>query len=146
MLANHRTRATAVIIKNGNVLLIRRTKPNHQYYILPGGGVEEGETVVQAFVREAKEELGIDVVSWHELFTIENVYIPSIATRHQTLQTYHCFSVDTYEGIPQISGEEKASMTPDNLYEIEWVPLEKLGGIKNIYPYEAAQKLAHDFT
>ncbi|MFA5360374.1 MAG: NUDIX domain-containing protein [Candidatus Paceibacterota bacterium] len=52
-----------VAIKQGEkFLLIKRKKGNDIYYILPGGGVESGETPKQAAIREVKEELGIDVI------------------------------------------------------------------------------------
>lgn len=42
------------------VLLCHRT--DRDFWNLPGGGVEHGETPWQAVVREAKEEVGLDVV------------------------------------------------------------------------------------
>lgn len=41
--------------------LIKRVRGGRAYYLFPGGGVEEGETAEQAAVREAREELGVDV-------------------------------------------------------------------------------------
>jgi 8-oxo-dGTP pyrophosphatase MutT (NUDIX family) len=142
----NRQRATAIIIRDWKILLIRRVKYGKEYFILPGGGVEPGETAEAAFLRETKEELCIDVVSWKKLFTIENVYMPAIATKHPILQTYHCFSVDEYKGIPEIGGEEKASITPQNHYFIEWVPVAQLASKPEIYPYEVAQKLAAEYS
>ncbi|WP_280245923.1 NUDIX hydrolase [Nocardia abscessus] len=43
----------------GRILLIRRT--DNGKYSIPGGGLEAGETVAQAVVREVHEETGIDV-------------------------------------------------------------------------------------
>ncbi len=37
-------RASAVIIKDGRVLFIKRIKPNKVYYVFPGGGVEADES------------------------------------------------------------------------------------------------------
>lgn len=146
MTDNIRKRATAIIIRDGNILLVRRVKDGKEYYILPGGGVEPGETVEAAFLRETKEELCIDVVAWKELFTIENVYMPPIATKHSILQTYYCFTVDEYTGTPEIGGDEKASITPQNQYFIEWVPVGQLVSKSDIYPYEVAQKLAAEYS
>jgi len=50
-----------VIIESGKVLTIKRTKLGDIYWVMPGGGVEDGETDGQALVREIKEELGLDV-------------------------------------------------------------------------------------
>ncbi|WP_280263594.1 NUDIX hydrolase [Nocardia abscessus] len=45
--------------EEGRILLIRRT--DNGKYSIPGGGLEAGETVAQAVVREVQEETGIEV-------------------------------------------------------------------------------------
>ena len=50
-----------MIVDGGRVALVRRVRAGRTYYTFPGGGVEEGETPEQAAVREAREELGLDV-------------------------------------------------------------------------------------
>ena len=51
--------------------LIRRVRDGRTYYTVPGGGVEAGETPEQAAVREAREELGLDVELGDLVATIE---------------------------------------------------------------------------
>ena len=36
-----RERASAVIIKDNKILLMKRVKPNLEYFVFPGGGVEK---------------------------------------------------------------------------------------------------------
>ena len=55
-------RAVVILIENDRVALIERNREGHHYFTFPGGGVDEGETPEQTAVREAKEELGLDVV------------------------------------------------------------------------------------
>ena len=54
-----------IIVKDNKVAVIKRIKEKEgkirTYYVLPGGGVEEGETLEKAMHREAKEELGIEI-------------------------------------------------------------------------------------
>jgi 8-oxo-dGTP pyrophosphatase MutT (NUDIX family) len=54
-------RARVVIVDDGRVALIKRVRAGRTYYLFPGGGVEPGETPEQAAIREAHEELGVDV-------------------------------------------------------------------------------------
>lgn len=57
-----RQRAGVIIVRGGKVALIRREHASGKvYYLFPGGGVEAGETLEQAAVREAREELGLNV-------------------------------------------------------------------------------------
>jgi ADP-ribose pyrophosphatase YjhB (NUDIX family) len=53
--------STNVIVVNddGMILLIRRTDNGN--LALPGGGMDLGETITEAAVREVKEETGLDV-------------------------------------------------------------------------------------
>lgn len=56
-----RTRAAILLIEDGQVALIERTREGEVYYLFPGGGVESGESAPQAAEREALEELGLSV-------------------------------------------------------------------------------------
>ena len=56
-----RIRAGIVLIQENNVALIERHRAGLDYFVFPGGGVDEGETPEQAAVRETMEELGVEV-------------------------------------------------------------------------------------
>jgi ADP-ribose pyrophosphatase YjhB (NUDIX family) len=53
---------SAAIFRDGRVLIVRRARPPaHGLYTLPGGGVELGETLEEAVIREVREETALDV-------------------------------------------------------------------------------------
>ena len=47
------------VIHEGKILLTKRE--DFETWVLPSGGVEEGESLVQAAIRETKEETGLEV-------------------------------------------------------------------------------------
>lgn len=49
-----------IIIKNGKIAMIYSAKYN--YYKFPGGGLEAGESHIDALIREVKEETGFRVI------------------------------------------------------------------------------------
>ena len=61
---NFRTAINLILKKDDNILLMRRynTGWNDGMYALMGGHVEDGENPLNAVVREADEELGIEVL------------------------------------------------------------------------------------
>ena len=53
---------SAAIFRDGRVLIVRRARPPAQgLYTLPGGVVEIGETLVEAVVREVREETALTI-------------------------------------------------------------------------------------
>lgn len=67
----NRRGAVAVIRDGEKVLIIRRSRhvvaPGA--YCFPGGGIEAGETEIEALVRELREELGVDTVAHRRLWS-----------------------------------------------------------------------------
>ena len=55
-----RIRVSAILRWNDRILLCRHEKPGKEYWLLPGGGVNVGESLVDALQRELAEELGIE--------------------------------------------------------------------------------------
>src|SRR5215208_6628654 len=47
------------VLQEGKILLTQRE--DFETWILPSGGVEDGESIAQAAIRETKEETGLDV-------------------------------------------------------------------------------------
>lgn len=60
--------ALVAIIHEEKILLTKRE--DFEVWCLPGGGVEDGESVAEAAIREAKEETGLDV----ELTRLVGIY------------------------------------------------------------------------
>ena len=123
-------RSVAVIIKDGKILLMHRIKNGQQYFVFPGGGVEDGETIDAGIVREIKEEFGIDIKIEKLLFQIEN----------QGREEFY-FLVKEFTGIPEIGGEEKERMSEINQYHPVWKNLSEIKTLVNLYPERAKQKV-----
>jgi len=53
---------SAAIFRGGRVLIVRRAQPPaHGLFTLPGGGVELGETLEEAVIREVREETALEI-------------------------------------------------------------------------------------
>ena len=111
-----------VFLENKVVLLqrIRKDGDNYlHYYAIPGGGVEEGETLEEACIREVQEEVSLDVSIQAYLGMDE--YETGIC---------HYFLVNYLSGTPLLGGEEKERNCPDNSYEVNLLTLEEVAKVK----------------
>lgn len=123
-------RVAAVIIKDNKILLMRRIKEGQEYYVFPGGGIEENESAEDAIIREIKEELPLDVKIDKLLFRIEN--------RGQQ-ELY--FLIKEFSGTLKLGGPEKEKMNKNNQYYPEWIDLDTASNLSNLYPEEAKRKI-----
>ena len=79
--AEHRPLSVkAVIMTSDNkVLLLKR--PNDGRWDLPGGGVDDGENLAEAIVREVQEETGLSIDNAHPVYT----YLRSVSGKSEKL-------------------------------------------------------------
>ena len=60
--SQQRIRASALVVSEGSLLLVRHTRPGEgEWWAPPGGGVEGGESVYDCAAREVLEETGLTV-------------------------------------------------------------------------------------
>lgn len=125
---NKRENARAIIIKDNELLTIFRRKNTKEgtkeYYVIPGGGVEDGETLADTVKRELQEELDISI-------EVGNFLTQVISDT--TISNF--FECKILSGTPKIGGEELERMNIDNYYEVRFIPFEKLDSL-NLMPPE----------
>lgn len=129
-----RTRAGIVLIKENSVALIERYRAGLHYYTFPGGGVNESETPEQAAVREAKEELGLEVAIIQK--------VAEVQLGQKSRQIY--FLVEEVGGkFGSGTGEEFTLSNRDNpqkgTYLPIWMPIHELSQHTNVYPADVAR-------
>jgi len=125
------------IIKNGNaILLIHRIKKGREYWVFPGGGVENNDKNKEtALVRECREELGVEV-QVGDLFT---QYELGESDEKQCECFYFCEIIGGILGTG--SGPEfQNDINYEGMYTLEWVPLNDFL-LKSIQPEEVKKKL-----
>jgi ADP-ribose pyrophosphatase YjhB (NUDIX family) len=68
-----RVRVTGVVIEDGCILLLNQDTDTDRSWSLPGGKVEEGETLAAALVREMREETGLDIEPGRLLYVCDHL-------------------------------------------------------------------------
>ena len=104
-----------VIEQDGKFLLIQEKKPEvYGKWNLPGGRVDEGESLEQAAIREAKEECGLDVEIEKELLILHS------ATSNPIIHAYKA----------RITGG-KVAYSKDDVLDAKWFTYEEVKSMED---------------
>jgi 8-oxo-dGTP diphosphatase len=104
----------ALLLRQGSVLLARRSPHRKAYpglWSFPGGHVEAGETLEQALIREASEEVNLAPLTYSAVALIADPNTTSEPI------TYHMYAVKEWSGQPNIIDDEHT--------ELRWFTLEE---------------------
>ncbi len=112
-----------LIKREGKLLLIHRFKNGSEYWVVPGGGVEEGETLDEALKREMKEETNLDIKNSKFLVMGDT-----------SLGEQYIYECEMFDGEMKLQGPELENMNENNQYILTWVLFEDVKKIGSLYP------------
>lgn len=116
-----RVRVAAIIKRDDSVLMVRHEKGQHTYWLLPGGGVDYGESLIAALERELREECCVNIEVGEFAFVIDAISIEE--GRHLVQMS---FEAKIREGDPVLG-------TDESVVEVKFVPISDLEAL-NIHP------------
>jgi ADP-ribose pyrophosphatase YjhB (NUDIX family) len=132
-------RAVAIVIKDKKVLLMWRRKKGREYYVFPGGHVENNESIRDAVIREVFEE------------TSTKIEINRLLYRHRYLYQSGNTSTQYFYLCRFLSGRlrlgnfnEKTANKKGDLHRPLWVSIARLSKLL-LYPLEIRDWLIKDF-
>lgn len=118
------TRIKAVIVNSNNEILLCRTANN---YHLPGGHLEEGETVNECLVREIKEETGIElsIVERKPFFSIKyfSKDYPTKGINTKSVANYYVVDTELKPNLDNISLTEEEK---NGNFELQYININEV--------------------
>lgn len=129
-------RVRLVVIKNSKVLTQFRKKGNFYHYI--GGHLEYGETIMEACIRETKEECGNDVqFEFRKILYIRDFILPK--ENEHSVEFFILGEINKYEKLEKLFDPQH----PDGSVWLTWLDINKLP--ENLLPKALSVKLLKDF-
>ena len=117
-----------VVNDKKEILMVKQHHENRDIWMVPGGGIEEGENSIQASVREVKEETGLDItvtgMAWH----MEEVS----EARGQRFVNYMVGKVEG--GQLNLGSDPELDDDKQVLREVAFMSKEEIDELENVFP------------
>lgn len=116
-----------ILDEDNNMLMIRQHHENKDIWMVPGGGIEEDESSIEAAVREVKEETGLDVEIGRLIWHVEEV-----SDRGQRFVNF--FTGKIAGGNLALGEDPEFDETHQVLREVRFMSKDEVLNVKHLYP------------
>jgi len=123
-----RIRVAGILLINDKILLVSHKKKDDVYWLLPGGGVDYGESLDEALKREFSEELNINI-DVHDLVLVNDSIEPG-GERHILNMTFVCNK----------TGGEFLLGDDERLIDFDFFSVEEMMNLKIFPPFKEELK------
>ncbi len=124
-----RNRSQALVCRDGKLLLVEHILFGRDFFNLPGGGIEAGETPEEAALRELKEETG---VAGRILRPLAIEYKPDLESQIYT------FLVEIPEDAVPVKGmDPELSPQEQTIIDVRWLALHEIAERDRAYLFGA---------
>jgi 8-oxo-dGTP diphosphatase len=122
-----RIRVAVCILDGDRILLVQHLKNGRRYWLLPGGGVEVGETLAETALRELREETGYEIEVGRLLLVCESLEPKG---RHLVNMVF----------AGEVRGGSLRAGLDGRLVDAGWLPVDDLASLE-MYPPIGAEVL-----
>ncbi len=138
----HRIRAAAIIIKDNAILLVKNRHPQNgtEWWVPPGGGLSQKETVYDCAIRETWEEAGIKVTLGKILYIRE--FVDLEYHRHN----FEIFILaESFSGAPTIKNLVPGDVDSAYIKEVRFLSPKELTAL-TVYPDILKDEFWNDYA
>lgn len=114
--------------EEGNILMVKQRHEGNDIWMVPGGGIEEGENSAEAAVREVFEETGLDIRIVRLLWHVEEVS----AARGQRFVNF--FLAEITGGELSLGKDPEFDSSNQVLREVKFMSKGEILNLERIYP------------
>ena len=116
-----------VLDSDNRILMVKHDHPERTVWMVPGGGIEEGESSAQAAAREVLEETGLEVeitgLIWH---------VEEVSERGQRFVNF--FRAKVTGGELGLGSDPELAENEQVLTDIWFMTQEEVAELENLYP------------
>lgn len=117
-----------VLDREQKILMVRQHHQERHVWTVPGGGIEPGETSMEAAAREVKEETGLDVSVGRMIWHVEQL-LPEKEPRFVNI-----FLASVLGGSAAVGSDPERSDDGQVIEEVRFMTKEEMAGLAGLYP------------